>query len=133
MADAVKMSNLKNISSLAGDILSDAQTLVRQEVDLARVELATELEKGRRYSKMLAWKWSAISLALLLFSLSFVHFLSVEFEMPLWAAFASVALVSGIVAVVLSLLNKKQVPFRSEAGAFKNFKESLQCLTKQKS
>jgi len=132
MADVVRIADFKEISALAGGILSDTQALIGKEIALAKVEIKSELEKVHRYSAVLAWKWAAIAISQMLFAMALVFFISDVTSLPLWAAFAIVSALCCALAFGLSRLNRLQVPFQSEISLGNNLKESIQCLTKRK-
>jgi hypothetical protein len=130
MRKVTEIPEVRQISSLAGDILHDVQTLLRQEGRLLRLELGEELKKTERYATYAAWRWGAIGASLLFVLFGLVYFLVEVAGLQQWVAFATVAVLTGAVGLTFYLIGKQQKPFKSDE-AFTNLKESLQCLTKR--
>jgi len=94
-------SSAKSVLGLIGDILTDAQTLLMQEIQLAKHELQEEGRKTLSGSLAVA---SGIFLALfggvfLLFML--VYLLNSLTELPLWACFGIIGGLLVTVAITL--------------------------------
>ena len=73
------------VASLVGGIIEDTQTLIRQEVALARRELQDEWTKAKAAAAMLGIAAVVCGLALLLLSFCIVN--ALEFVLPAWACF----------------------------------------------
>lgn len=94
-----------------GDIVKDAtaqaQTLVRQEIELAKVELS---EKGKRAGIGAGMFGGAGLFGLFAFGALTAAFIgAVDLAMPFWAAALIVAAVYGAIAGVLALTGKNKV------------------------
>jgi hypothetical protein len=102
MLEDVKQQVESTVTPLLRGILEDTQKLLRQELALAKVEIkedATRL-KGA-VIEMGIGSWLA-AIASILIAFTLVHGLDAAFEgLPLWGAYAIVALVFAVAAAVL--------------------------------
>jgi len=87
------------VASLVGGLIEDTQTLVRQEVALARRELQDEWTKTKAAAAMLGIAAVVCGLAALLLSFCIVN--ALEIVLPAWASFliigAAYAVIGGLV------------------------------------
>jgi multidrug transporter EmrE-like cation transporter len=81
-------------ASLLGEIIADAQKLVRQELSLAKVEVKGEWTKAKRSLLDLGVAWMVLGVGVLLSSFALVHGMTVLTGFPLWAGFGLVALLA---------------------------------------
>jgi uncharacterized membrane protein YqjE len=95
-----------SVGDLLGRVTSDLSTLMRQEVELAKVEIKEEATKAGKASGMLAGAGAVGYLVLVFLSLALMF--ALDQVMPIgWAAVIT-AVVLGIVAAVLFVLGRKQ-------------------------
>jgi len=106
-AGAAEPNDNRSVGAIVGDIAQDMSTLIRQEMDLAKTELKTEVTKAGKGAGMLGGAGAAGYL--MLFFLSFALMNLLAQVMPLWAAGLIIAAVWGIVAAVLALRGRKEM------------------------
>jgi putative superfamily III holin-X len=98
-----------SLSSLVGGIISDFQLLVKQEVALARRELADELRKAKQAVISLGIGIGVLAIGGLLMVLMLVHLLSWAFPaIPLWGSYAIIGGLLIAVGVGLLVLAKNK-------------------------
>lgn len=100
-------SDERSVGQIIGDLTHNLSTLVRQELDLAKTELKTEVTRAGKGAGMLAGAGVGAHLALIFLSLAVVYLLARV--MPTDLAALLVGLVWAVVAVVLGLAGKKQM------------------------
>ena len=79
-----------SLSSLVGDIITDTQSLVRQEIALARREIRDEADKARTAVQSFAVGACTLLLGGILLCLMVAHLLFWLTEMPLWICYGIV-------------------------------------------
>ena len=105
-------SSVKSVGSLIADIFADVQTLLSQELQLAKHELQ---EEGRKTVNASLAVGSGLFLALfglLLLLFMLVHLLNALTQLPLWACYGTIGglvVVSAITLVVVGMKRAKQV------------------------
>lgn len=97
----------RSVGELIGEVTSDLSKLMRQEIDLAKVELKAEATKAGKGAGMLAGAGVAGNLMLVFLSLALVYLLN--YLMPLWLAALIVAILWGVAAAVLATRGRKQL------------------------
>jgi uncharacterized membrane protein YqjE len=97
----------RSVGAIVGDIAQDMSTLIRQEMDLAKTELKTEVTRTGKGTGMLGGAGAAGYL--MLFFLSFALMYLLAEVMPLWIAAVATGVVWGIVAAVLALRGRKEM------------------------
>jgi uncharacterized membrane protein YqjE len=96
----------RSVGDLLGRVTGDLSTLMRQEVELAKVEIKEEATKAGKASGMLVGAGAVGYLVLVFLSLALMF--ALDQVMPIgWAAVIT-AVVLGIVAAVLFVLGRKQ-------------------------
>jgi len=119
MSDNPANGNQPGVASLVGGLIEDTQTLIRQEVALARRELQDEWTKTKTAAAMLGIAAAVCGLAALL--LSFCAVSALEMVLPAWACFLIVggayALIGGrLLAVSINKINEfRLVPRTTES------------------
>jgi len=120
-----------SLSSLVGGIINDFQSLMKQEVTLARREIAEEMQKAKQAAISIgigigiAWTGGLLLILMLVFLLSWA-----VPAIPLWAAFGIVGGILVLIGVALLALAKKKaesihmVPERTA----ETMKENLQWI-----
>lgn len=98
MVELNRFQSGPSISSLVGGIISDAQDLIRQEVQLARRELQQEVHKAKTAALSLAVGGAVAFFGVMLLCFMLVHLLfwatsELHQGFPLWAWFGIVGLV----------------------------------------
>src|SRR4051794_37861985 len=97
--DAVDVRDDRSLGELFGEFTSDISTLMRKEVELARIELKEEVSKGAKAGGMLGATALTGYMALLMLSFAAAWGLA-EVMAPGWA-FLIVGVIYGIVAAIL--------------------------------
>jgi uncharacterized membrane protein YqjE len=96
----------RSVGDLLGKVTTDLSTLMRQELDLAKVELKEEATKAGKASGVLAGAGAVGYLVLVFLALALMF--ALDTVMPIgWAALIT-AVVLGIVAAVLFVVGRKQ-------------------------
>ena len=97
----------QSVGELLGRVTTDLSTLMRQEVELAKVELKEEATKAGKASGMLAGAGAVGYLVLVFLALALMF--ALDSFMPIgWAALIT-AVVLGIIAGVLFAMGKKRM------------------------
>ena len=97
----------QSIGGLVKDLATETSTLVRQEIDLAKAEMA---ERGKRAGKGAAILGAAALVGLLAAgALTASLIAALDLAMPTWLAALVVTLVFGAIAAVLALTGRKQI------------------------
>jgi Putative Actinobacterial Holin-X, holin superfamily III len=122
-----------SFTSLVGDLASDANELLRQEVALTKLEVQYELRKAKTAAMALGVGIGVAILGGMLLMLMVVHLLAALTVVPLWGCYGIVG--SGLVvlggvwlAVAKATANKLGVV---AAGTAERINESVQWLTQQ--
>jgi len=89
----------RSLPELVSDVAKDMSTLVRKELELAKIETKEEISRSAKAGGMLGAAGGAAYFALLLLSFGIVFLL--DLVMPLWTAFLVVAVVYVGVAAFL--------------------------------
>jgi hypothetical protein len=87
MADRIPAETSPSMVSLLGGIAGDLQTLVRQEVALAKAEFQGEMEKAKAAAGALAVGTAVLALGGLFLCLTLVELLHEAAGLPQWASF----------------------------------------------
>ncbi len=120
------------LSELISEVTGDLTTLVRKELELAKIETKQEVSRAAKAGGMMGAAGAAAYFALLLLSLAFVFLL--DLVMPLWAAFLVMAALYGLVAGALFVQGRaraKQVSPMPEQTV-ESVKEDVRWLKAQK-
>ena len=132
-AGATEQDDNRSVGAIVGDIAKDMGTLIRQEMDLAKTELKTEVSRAGKGAGMLGGAGAAGYL--MLFFLSFAVMYLLGNVMPLWVAGLVIGVVWGIVAAVLALRGRKEMKQSSPQLPMtqRSLKEDVQWAKAQKS
>ena len=87
MADRIPADTSPSVSSLLAGIASDLQTLVRQEIALAKAEILREWDKAKAAAGAMAVGAAALALGGLFLCLTVVAVLREVAGLPWWASF----------------------------------------------
>lgn len=101
MADRIPSDASPNMSSLVTGIVSDVQTLVRQEVTLARTEIQREWEKAKTAAGSMAVGAAVLALGGILLCVMVVYLIHELGGLPLWASYL---IVGGVLALLGAVL-----------------------------
>jgi len=109
MADRIPADTSPSMASLLGGIVSDIQTLIRQEVALARSEIQREWDKAKTAAGSMAVGSAILALGGILLCLMVVHLLAWAFGYPNtpgreWALWVAYLIVGGVLAVLGAVL-----------------------------
>jgi uncharacterized membrane protein YgdD (TMEM256/DUF423 family) len=123
-----------SMTSLVSGIISDAQDLIKQQLNLVKHEIREDVRKAKEAAASLAL---GVGLALaggILFCTMFVYLLHEEAGLRLWASFAIVGGVLLVVGLALLYFGKKEAetinPMEGETA--KALEENVQWITKPK-
>ncbi len=108
MAPEIQTENQQSMASLVSGIISDAQKLIRQELELARQEVRQEWTKARDAALSMAIAAGAAFFAALLFLFGLVYLLAAVTPVPAWGWFLIGALLLGIGAGILFFTGKQK-------------------------
>ncbi len=95
------------MGSLVGRLTGDVSKLMRQELELAKVELREEGKKAGKAAGLLAGAGVAGLLLAIFASMTLMYVLDTQLPLP-WAAFI-VALLWAVVAGILFMMGKKKM------------------------
>jgi len=101
-----------SIATLVSGIVGDAQTLVRQEITLAREEIREEIANAKDAGIKLSIAGAVLAVGGLLIVLTLAQALADLLNLPVWAGYGIVGVVLGIVGYVLlssARTNMKQI------------------------
>ena len=102
MLEEVRQQVDATVVPLLKGILDDTQTLVRQEIALAKVEFKEDAVRARDAAIALSGGAIAAVLASVLLSFTLVHAIAAIFtDLPMWAAYGIVTVLMGAAAGVL--------------------------------
>jgi len=123
-----------SMTSLVSGIISDAQDLFKQQLDLVKHEIREDVRKAKEAAASLALGLVLATVGGILFCTMFVYLLHEEAGLRLWASFAIVGGALLVVGLVLTYLAKKEAetinPLEGESA--KALEENVQWITKQK-
>lgn len=101
MADRIPTDSPPSMTSLLGGIVSDIQTLVRQEITLAKSEMIREWDKAKTAAGSMAAGAAILALGGVLLCLAVVCVLKEVAHLDWWASFL---IVGGVLAVLGAVL-----------------------------
>lgn len=102
-------SNEPSAASLVGGILADLQTLVREEIALARQETMEELGKIKTAGIALATAGAVLAVGGLLLVLALAGGLADLLNWPAWAGYAIVGVLLAVVGGILIATAQKRI------------------------
>ena len=97
-----------SIATLLGELVADAQDLVRKEIELAKQEVRDEISKAKDSAISLGIGGVVLAIGGLLLVLMLVHLLSDVFGLRLWLSYLLVGLVFAIVGGVLLMRGRSK-------------------------
>jgi Flp pilus assembly protein TadB len=101
MADRIPADTSPSMTSLLAGIVSDLQTLIRQEVTLAKTEMIREWDKAKTAAGAMAAGAAVLTLGAILLCLTIVCVLREVAGLPWWASFLIVGgVLTGLGAVL---------------------------------
>jgi len=134
MLDRLQADANPSITGLVEGIISDAQRLMRQEVELARREMQDEWTKTKTAAAALGVGMVILALGGLFLCFMLVHLLHGASQLPLWGCYGLVGAAMVTVGAVLLYGSKKKFetfnPLPDES--VKELKENVQCLMNPK-
>jgi uncharacterized membrane protein YqjE len=123
-----------SMTSLVGDIVHDAQELVKQQLQLFKHELKDDVKRAQEGLPLLGAGASIALAAIFLLGVTVALLLSWAFQaLPYWGSFAIVTVVFGVVGGALLYFAKKNLeslPMSHQAA--EATKENVEWLTKPK-
>ena len=106
-AGATEQDDSRSVGAIVGDIAKDMSSLIRQEMDLAKTELKTEVTKAGKGAGMLGGAGFAGYLAVVLLSFALVFGLANVMDAG-WAALI-VAVIWAVIGAVLYANGRKKL------------------------
>ena len=100
-------SDPRSVGEIVGDLTHDMSDLIRQEMDLAKVEMKQEVTKLGKGAGMFGG--AGVAGHFMLFFLSFALTFLLDKWIPLWVAALITAVLWGIAAAVLAANGRKEV------------------------
>jgi len=108
MADRIPADTSPSMSSLLGGIASDLQTLIRQEVALAKAEILREWDKAKTAAGAMAAGGAVLAVGGLFLCLTVAAALHEGARLPWWASFLIVGGVLAITGAVLLFFGRRK-------------------------
>jgi len=141
MADRIQTGSEPTVTSLLGDIVNDAQELIKQQLQLFKHELKDDMNRAREALPSLGLGVSVAVAAMFLLGLTLAHLLywalnpavPAPERFPLWGSYAIVTVVFGVASGALLYFAKKNLeslPMSHQAA--EATKENVEWLTKPK-
>ncbi|MFC5380025.1 phage holin family protein [Aquipuribacter nitratireducens] len=97
----------ESFGELLSGLASDMSVLVKQEIQLAKVETTAKAKEAGKGAGMLAG--AAVAGLLLLMALTTLLVVALDYVMPLWVAVLVAVVLWAVVAAALGLAGKKQL------------------------
>jgi hypothetical protein len=108
MADRILTDASPSMASLLGGIVGDIQTLVRQEITLAKTEMLREWDKAKAAAGSMAVGAALLGVGALLLGITVVCVLHEVAALPWWASFLIVGgVISGLGAALFFIGRNK--------------------------
>ena len=101
MADRISTESPPSMTSLLGGIVSDIQTLIRQEIALAKTEMMREWDKAKDAAGSMAAGAAVLAVGGILLCLALVAFLHEVALLPWWVAFLLVGATLAVLGAVM--------------------------------
>jgi len=135
MADRINtVDSPASITQLVGGIVSDLQTLLRQELQLAKTEMRQEWDKTKTAAGTMAAGAAMLTVAGLILSFALVYLLNeVATGLPLWACFAIIGTAFALLGGILVGVGRSKASDVSviPPQAAETMKENVQWLKNQ--
>jgi len=135
MADRINMADSPtSITELVGGIVADLQTLLRQELQLAKSEIRQEWAKTKTAAGSMAVGASLLAVAGLLLCFALVYLLAaVAPGLQMWACFVIIGVALGLIGGILvgAGRNKASEIHISPPQTAETLKENVQWLKNQ--
>lgn len=118
-----------SLGQLVSSLAANVSTLVRDEIALAKAELAESAKRGATGGGLIAVTIGLIALAVLLLTFGAVYGLSAGTGLPLWSSFLIIAGVYLVAAAIVAFLAKRQLEqARGPQQAAKAHQDTTQIL-----
>jgi hypothetical protein len=108
MADRITTDSSPSMASLLGGIAGDLQTLVRQEITLAKTEMLREWDKAKTAASSMAVGAAVLALGGFFLCVTVVCMLAEVAKLPWWASFLIVGGALAVLGLVLFYTGKKK-------------------------
>jgi len=108
MADRIPADTSPSVGSLLGGIAADLQTLVRQEVALAKAEIQREWDKAKTAAGAMAVGAAVLALGGLFLCLTVVAVLHEAAGLPWWASFLIVGGAFTVLGLILFITGRNK-------------------------
>lgn len=131
MADGAQIHDQRSIGEIIGDVVANAQEMIRTEIRLAKTELRNDAKDAARSTAMLA---AGAVLGLFAFGmLLFTAVWALDTALPQWAAGLIVAAAVAIPATILMLVGRSKLK-QLEPGpehTIESMKENVEWVRRQ--
>jgi hypothetical protein len=98
-----------SVTQLVGGIVTDLQTLLRQELQLAKSDIQQEWDKTKTAAESMAAGAGLLTVSGLLLSFAFVYLLAaIAPGLPLWACYALVGVALGLIGGILVVAGRSK-------------------------
>lgn len=135
MASDVMPNNQASVTGLVSGIIDDTQRLLKQQAELLKADLRSELREAKEVGLSMAIAGALLGVGGLLLSFMLVHFLSWAIpELPLWGSHAIVGglfAAAGGIVFYLGREKLEKLPLPGEQTV-EGLKENLQWQTNPK-
>ena len=108
MADRIPTDTSPSLASLLGGIASDIQTLIRQEIALAKTEMLREWDKAKTAAGSMAVGAAVLALGGFFLCVTVVCVLAEVAKLPWWASFLIVGGALAVLGLVLFYTGKNK-------------------------
>jgi hypothetical protein len=110
MADRINLADSPaSVTELVGGIVTDLQTLLRQELQLAKTEIRQEWGKTKTAAGEMAAGAGLLTVAGLLLSFAVVHMLAwIAPNLPLWVCFGLIGVALGLLGGILVVIGRSK-------------------------
>lgn len=130
-----RTENIAGLATLVGDILTDAQELTRQQIELVKVEVRDTADKAQGIGVLFVAGLGLATVAGVLFAFAAAQFLVWAIpSLPDWGAYAIVGLLpAGAAAMLFGVCKQKMDSFSLlPEKAVEALQENLEWKTEQK-
>lgn len=122
-----------NLTELFSGIISDAQLLFKQQIQLVRAEFVEDLTRTKQVAKCYGLGGLLLTVGLVMLLVASVHLLEYVTHWPMWVCWAAIAgaslLLGGISVFMGSQIWKSYNPLPDKS--FQALQENASCLTNQ--
>ncbi|MEM8535758.1 MAG: phage holin family protein [Chloroflexota bacterium] len=108
-ATQIVQEEAKSVAQIMGEILADAQQLVRKEFELAKEEVKSEVNKAQQGAISLGIGIGVTAIGGILLLMMCVHLLADVFLLELWLSYLVVGGALAVIGIVLLLVGRSRL------------------------